>query len=171
MSHTEIDSRGTMSGRNVLDRGATTTNEGGAIGGARLRMVTGPGSAPVLAWTGVADGRRVVRAGTVIRDVDSIQQLSPSTTDAQLLDMGANAAGTAVALWGTHPATAAAAAVRPADSAQFGPSQLVFAGTDASFNGAVAVAPNGGASVVGGPEVVLNRESPPPVMLSTLPAG
>lgn len=171
VSHTEIDSRGTMSARNVLDRGATTTSEGGAILGARLRMVMGPRGVPVLAWTGVADGRRVVRAGTVIRDVDAIQQLSPSSTDAQLLDLGSNATGTAVVLWGTHPATAAAAAVRPAGSAQFGPSQLVFAGADASFTGAVAVAPDGGANVVGGPEVVLNRQAPPPVMLNTLPAG
>ena len=87
------------------------------------------------------------------------------------VSVGVWVAGTAVALWATYPATGAAAAVRPVGATQFGPSQLVFAGADASSTGAVAVGPNGGAAVAGGPDLVLNRQSPPAVMLSRLGPG
>ncbi len=124
-------------------------------------MILGADSAPTYAWTGFANGRYVVRAQRLHRDVGQVQTLSPPSVDAQLMDLATDVAGDVLAVWATVPGPSTtlpgvAAVIRPAGAATFGAPQLVLAGGDASGTAAGAIAPGGRAVVAGGSEPAIN---------------
>ena len=174
VSQADMDSRGTLSARNVLDRGTPTGHgESDAVKGARLRSILGADGAATYVWTGFADGRYVVRANRLHRDSGLTETLSPPGVDAQLMDLAGDVAGDVLAVWATVPGNptplpAVAAVIRPGGARTFGAPQLVLSGADASGSAAGAIAPGGRALVAGGPEVVLNRSTPPGVRVTQL---
>jgi hypothetical protein len=173
VSEAQVDSRGAIGGRRMLDAGMPSGHgEADAVRGARLRAILGADGVTTFAWTGFADGHYVVRAERLERDVGQVETLSPATADAQLIDLAADSAGDALAVWasvpGTTTAPGVAAVIRPAGSTAFGTPQLVLTGADASGTAAGAIAPNGRAIVAGGPEPALNRSDPPAVRVTQL---
>jgi hypothetical protein len=173
VSAADMDSRGTLSGRYVLDTGTPSGHgEADAVHGARLRAILGADGVTTFAWTGFAGGQYVVRAARVDRRVGQVETISPATVDAQLMDLSGDSAGDVIAVWASVPGTTTvpgvAAVIRTAGSTTFGAPQLVLAGADASGSAAGAIAPNGRATVAGGPEQVLNRSNPPGVRVTQL---
>jgi hypothetical protein len=173
VSEAQIDSRGAIGRRRVLDTGIPSGHgETDAVKGARLRAILGADGVTTFAWTGFAGGHYVVRAERIDRDVGQVETISPATADAQLMDLVTDSAGDALAVWasvpGTTTAPGVAAVIRPAGSTAFGAPQLVLTGADASGTAAGAIAPNGRAIVAGGPEPVLNRSNPPGVRVTQL---
>jgi hypothetical protein len=173
VSAADMDSRGTLSSRYVLDSGTPSGHgDADAVKGARLRAFVGADGVTTLAWTGFANGHYVVRAARVDRRVARDEALSPPTIDAQLMDLSTDAAGDAIAVWATvsAPTTtpAVAAVIRNAGSTTFGAPQLVLTGTDASGTAAGAIAPGGRVIVAGGPVSQINNHNPPPVLVTQL---
>jgi hypothetical protein len=171
VSGANIDSRGTMGRRFVLDSGMPSGHgEADAVKGARLRAVLGADGATTFAWTGFVDGHYVVRAERLERQVGDVETTSPPTVDAQLMDLATDSAGDALAVWASVPGTttpAVAAVIRPAGATTFGAPEVVLAGADASGTAAGAIASGGRAIVAGGPAVVLNRSNPPGVLVTS----
>jgi hypothetical protein len=173
VSWSQMDSRGTIGTRRVLDTGTPSGHgEEDAVQGARLRAVLGADGVTTVAWTGFAGGHYVVRAERIDRDVGRVETISPATADAQLMDLAGDGAGDAIAVWASVPGTATApgiaAVIRPAGSTAFGAPQLVLTGADASGTAAGAIATGGRAIVAGGPVEVGNRSNPPAVRVTQL---
>ncbi len=173
VSWAQMNSRGAIGRRRVLDAGTPSGHgEADAVRGARLRAVLGADGVTTFAWTGVAGGHYVVRAARIDRDVGRVETISPPAADAQLMDLAADSAGDAIAVWasvpGTTTAPVVAAVIRPAGATAFGAPQLVLTGADASGTAAGAIAPDGRAIVAGGPVEVLNRGDPPAVRVTQL---
>jgi hypothetical protein len=173
VSAANMDSRGTLSGRYVLDTGTPSGHgEADAVHGARLRAILGADGVTTFAWTGFVVGHYVVRAARVDRRVGQVETIAPATVDAQLMDLSGDSAGDVIAVWasvsGTTTVPGVAAVIRTAASTTFGAPQLVLAGADASGTAAGAIASNGRAIVAGGPEQVLNRSNPPGVRATQL---
>jgi len=173
VSWVQMDSRGTIGRRRVLDTGTPSGHgQADAVRGARLRAVLGADGVTTVAWTGFAGGHYVVRAERIDRDVGRVETISPPTADAQLMDLAGDSAGDAIAVWASVPGTTAApgvaAVIRPAGATAFGAPQLVLTGADASGTAAGAIAPGGRAIVAGGPVEVLNRDNPSGVRVTQL---
>jgi hypothetical protein len=174
VSRADMDSRGTMGKRRVLDTGTPSGHgDADAVGGARLGAILGADGVTTVAWTGFAGGHYVVRAERLQRDVGQVETISPPTTDAQLMDLSGDSAGDAIAVWASRPGPAAAvpgvaAVIRPAGSTAFGAPQLVLTGADASGTAAGAIAPGGRAIVAGGPLQMLGGGNPPGVRVTQL---
>jgi hypothetical protein len=173
VSAADMDSRGTLSSRYVLDHGTPSGHgEADAVGGVRLRAILGADGVTTFAWTGFASGHYVVRAARVDRRVEADEALSPATVDAQLMDLRSDSAGDVLAVWASVPGPATtpgvAAVIRPAGATTFGAPQLVLAGANASGIAVGAIAPDGRAIVAGGPEQVLNDSSQPQLRVAQL---
>jgi hypothetical protein len=176
VSQVEMDSRGAIGTRRLLDRGTPSGHgDAAAVRGARLRAILGADGATTVAWTGFHGGHYVVRTEQVQRGVGQLETISPASADAQLMDLAGDSAGDAIAVWASVAGTASvpglAAVIRTAGSTIFGAPQLVLAGADVSGTAAGAIAPNGRATVAGGPQPVLNRSNPPGVRVTQLLGG
>ncbi len=162
VSAADMDSRGALSSRYVLDRGTPSGHgESDAVRGARLRAILGQDDVTTLAWTGFAGGHYVVRAARVARRVATTESLSPTTLDAQLTDLSTDGAGDVLAVWESVPGQARAvgvgAVIRPAGATTFGAPQLVLTGVDAAAEAVGAIAPGGRAIVAAGPGQLSNN--------------
>jgi hypothetical protein len=173
VSGADMDSRGRLSARYVLDSGDPTGHgEADAVKGARLRSVLGADGVTTFVWTGFANGHYVVRAERLDRRVGSVETLSPANADAQLADLAGDGSGEAIAVWtsvpGTTPAPVVGAVIRVAGAMTFGAPQVVLAGAEAAGSAAGAIAPGGRAIVAGGPEPAANGASGPGVRFTQL---
>lgn len=96
-----LDSRGTLHGTRTLDAGTPSGHgEDDAIPGPRLRAVA-DGAGALIAWTGLANGRYIVRASHVVDDVASNLVLAPTGVDARLQDIAIDRDGDAIVGWVT----------------------------------------------------------------------
>ena len=170
VSQSDVDSRGTIGKRHQLDIARPTgRGDSGPQLGVRLRALLGADGVATYAWTGYVDGHCVVRAERLHREIGTVEQLSPPSVDARLMDLSGDAAGSAIAVWSTRggaQAPAVMVAIRPAGSATFGAPEVVLTGADATGTAAGAIAPGGHAVVAGAPAPVLNASNPPGVRVT-----
>jgi hypothetical protein len=155
-----LDSRGTLHGLRTLDQGTPSGhNDMDAIPGPRLLAVP-DGRGTLIAWTGFANGRFVVRGSHVVDDVATDLVLAPENVDARLQGLAIDAAGDAIVGWVTAPEYAlgaAGATLRTGLAGTFGaPVPLIPEAATA----AVAVAPGPRALLAAGGAEAGNSKAP-----------